>query len=203
MWIVNTVSYRYYVGMNDNLVFDLLERLGGLLRSDNRQIAALHGLQPVHLEVLRFLARCNRYSNTPAAITQYLQSTKGTVSQSINLLVRNGFIAKLGDRDDKRITRLRLLKKGERLIVSIGDTAVLYKAISTLEPTESQKLEVALRKLLRASQALNEYRTFGQCQTCQHFRHLAVNRFQCGLTNETLFTADIDRICVEHEVKVA
>lgn len=197
------VSYRYYYVMSDNLAFDLLERLCGLLRSDNRQAATAHGLQPVHLDVLRYLAHCNRYSNTPAAIAQYLNSTKGTVSQSINVLVRNGMIAKLNDRQDKRVIRLRLLKKGERLVADPGDSNAVYKTVSTLDSTERQLLEATLQKLLRTAQTKNNNRSFGQCHTCRHFRQLPGGSYQCGLTYETLSTTDASQICVEHEIKVA
>jgi DNA-binding MarR family transcriptional regulator len=50
------------------------------------QAGAAHGLQPVQLEVLNYLSSCNRYSDTPMAVTEYLGQTKGTVSQTIKTL---------------------------------------------------------------------------------------------------------------------
>ena len=57
-------------------VFDLIERMAALIRSEERKKCAEFGLQPVHLQVLDYLSRCNRYSDTPAALTNYLGMTR-------------------------------------------------------------------------------------------------------------------------------
>ncbi len=75
-------------------VFDLIERMAALIRSEERKKCTELGLQPVHLQVLDYLSRCNRYSDTPAALTNYLGMTRGTVSQTVLLLVKKGFIKK-------------------------------------------------------------------------------------------------------------
>ena len=61
------------------MLFDLLERLSSLTRVWFRQHPLLADLQPIQLSALLYLARCNRYSNTPLAVTEYLGLTKGTV----------------------------------------------------------------------------------------------------------------------------
>ena len=67
-------------------VFDLIERIAALIRSEERKKCTAVGLQTVHLQALNYLSRCNKYSDTPAALTNYLGMTKGTVSQSLSLL---------------------------------------------------------------------------------------------------------------------
>ena len=93
----------------DPALRDALDRLGVLLRADDRRTA---GLLPVHRALLRYLARANRYSDTPGAATLYLGLTKGTVSQSIALLERKGMLRKSRDGADRRVVRLRLTAKG-------------------------------------------------------------------------------------------
>src|SRR5262249_51223226 len=67
-----------------------LERIARLTR------AAEHGdqLNPAQRETLRYLSKCNRFSNSPGAITQYLGATKGTISQTVKALERKGHIDK-------------------------------------------------------------------------------------------------------------
>lgn len=72
--------------MTGTALFDLFERLSSLMRMWYRQHPLLVNVQPTHLSALRYLARCNRYSNTPLAVTEYLGLTKGTVSQSLKAL---------------------------------------------------------------------------------------------------------------------
>jgi MarR family transcriptional regulator, negative regulator of the multidrug operon emrRAB len=49
-------------------IFDLIERMSALIRSEERRKCTELGLQPVHLQVMDYLSRCNRYSDTPAAL---------------------------------------------------------------------------------------------------------------------------------------
>nr|MBA3613554.1 MarR family transcriptional regulator [Nitrospirales bacterium] len=64
---------------------DVLERLTNLQRMEARAFGLRYGLQPVQMEALTYLTQCNRYSNTPQAVAEYLGLTKGTVSQSLQV----------------------------------------------------------------------------------------------------------------------
>ncbi len=72
----------------------ILERLASLLRSESRTMLLEHGLQPVQFEALQYIANCNRYSDTPMAVTEFLGQTKGTVSQTLKVLEKKGLIEK-------------------------------------------------------------------------------------------------------------
>ena len=48
------------------------------------------GLNPAQWEALRFLSHANRFSRTPAALADYLGSTRGTISQTLIALQLNG-----------------------------------------------------------------------------------------------------------------
>ena len=72
--------------MNTNPIFYTVERLSELLKVDSRQAGVEQGLQPVQVEVLHYLSICNKYSDTPMAVTEYLGLTKGTVSQTLKVL---------------------------------------------------------------------------------------------------------------------
>ena len=91
---------------------ELIERMANLLRAEARRVDGQ--LQPVHLQALAYLARCNRYSDTAGALTEYLGLTKGTVSQTLNVLEREGLIAREEDPADRRRVRLRLTPAGRR-----------------------------------------------------------------------------------------
>ena len=182
---------------------ELIQRLAVVAQAEGRQLAGAAGLQPVHVDVLRYLARCNRYSNTPAAIGQFLGTTKGTVSQSIKVLERKKLVSKLSDARDGRVVRLRLLKKGKDLLTGIDEESPIQAAIEELGPDEKALLATSLTTLLRSAQRLNASKTFGVCRTCRHFKKLDSNGFQCGLTSEPLNADDSTRICVEHENKHA
>jgi len=52
-------------------IFEVIERMSALIRSEERKRCTELGLQPVHFQVLDYLSRCNRYSDSPAALTNY------------------------------------------------------------------------------------------------------------------------------------
>jgi DNA-binding MarR family transcriptional regulator len=66
---------------------DLIERMGRLLRASDHA----SGLNPAQAEALRYLLRANRFSRTPAALAEYLGSTRGTVSQTLLALEAKGW----------------------------------------------------------------------------------------------------------------
>ncbi len=47
--------------MNQNLLYQLVERIGNFLRVEQRLAGKAFGLQEVHLQVLLYLSLCNRY----------------------------------------------------------------------------------------------------------------------------------------------
>ena len=184
--------------MNIVPVIDTLERLCTLLRTDARQRALPHGLRPVQVEALLYLDRCNRYSDTPLAVTEYLGSTKGTVSQTLKALERKGLLTKSADPEDKRVVRLRLTPAGRELSEELAVPPALQQAlIDGRVPTD--RLAADLQRLLTGMQRAAGHKTFGTCHTCRFFGREA-SGFRCGLTEEPLTSADSMRICREHEL---
>lgn len=182
----------------------LLERLGNLLRSKEREAGGSQGLQAIHLQVLSFLSSCNKYSNTPAGITEYFGITKGTISQTLNVLEKNKLITRSADKKDLRVVHVELTKKAVDLLKNEIPPAVFKEALSELNDIERKTLTNLLYKLLVALQHNNNGKTFGVCKTCRHFKANAFGRHhQCGLTNEKLFNNEASKICREHERMVS
>jgi len=176
-----------------------LERLAGLLRNDQRRHATLSGLQMVHHDILDYLSRCNRYSDTLQAVTEYLGLTKGTVSQSVTLLTERGFIEKKADARDGRVQHLRLTQAGQEYIwQSDTDTRSLFEGIS-VSPAYARVFGTILNDILWQIQARRGMKGFGQCRSCRHNRPQEDGTFLCNLTQESLTPEDTQKICREHE----
>lgn len=177
----------------------MIERLGLLARSESRRIGADMALHPVHVQSLHYLQRCNRYSNTPAALGGYLGQTKGTVSQSLKLLAREGYLEKQADPEDARVVRLHLTPKALQALEQLPPTETWMHAEHMLSPNARQALTSGLESLLKALQAAQGGRTFGICSSCRHFQNGVGEEHRCGLTGEVLTDDDSRRICQEHE----
>ena len=185
--------------MKTDLIYEYLERIANLLRTDTRKSGLIKGLQPVQLEALHYLSNCNRYSNTPAAVADYLGLTKGTVSQTLGVLENAGMIEKLPDFKDRRVGHLQLTELGKSLIGELIPPKTLQAALTLISEADKNLILDALRRILRAMQQANQLRTFGVCKTCRHHRLEEDDLHRCGLTGEVLQDVDIEKICREHE----
>ncbi|MGH0032804.1 MAG: MarR family winged helix-turn-helix transcriptional regulator [Myxococcota bacterium] len=175
---------------------DLLERIGNLIRAEDRETAHAAGLQPVQLDVLAYLDRCNRYSDTPAAVAEYLALTRGTVSQSIQRLEEKGLVRRRADESDRRVSHLEPTPAGRKVLRSRSRNAIER---ATAQAAGGQSIDRALEQWLRTLQRANGRRSFGVCASCRFFERLGRSRYRCGLTQEPLSARDSERICREHE----
>ncbi len=174
----------------------LLERLSRILQNEGHA----GGLKPTQWEVLRYLARANRFSRSPSAVTAYLGMTKGTVSQTLNALERKGLIRKKSDPADLRNLRLELTARGAALL-GRDPLDGLTTAAGRLTASERRHLSDGLEKTLRAALRRRGGRPFGVCKTCRFFEKNAKDGapHRCGLLEVPLSAEDGEKICVEQE----
>lgn len=187
--------------MNRSRELELLERISNLLRNESRVAAQGAGLQPVQLDVLDYLERCNRYSDTPAGVTDFLGLTKGTVSQSILRLEEKGFVEREEDDADRRVSHLKLTAEGRRMARGTWRRSLDAAMQSALEGHGGRPgvLGDQLEAVLRAFQRMNEHRSFGVCSSCKFFEERSPKSYRCGLTRERLSMRDSGLICREHD----
>ena len=187
--------------MKSNYIYNYVERLSELLRIDSRQAGAAHGLQPVQLEVLHYLSACNRYSDTPMAVTEYLGQTKGTVSQTLKVLENKGLLSKQLDKNDKRISHLKVSYKGKRVLGKSIPTAMFIKVCEELPDKKKAEIEASLKNLLITLLQANNLKTFGVCSSCRYNSKNENDDYFCNLIQQPLTDDDIHLICKEHECK--
>ena len=183
--------------MSDSLR-EVVERLGLLLRAEERRAAAELGIQPVQLQVLAYVDRCNRYSDNPAAVAEYLGATKGTISQSIQRLQEKELLVSDRDELDRRRVHLALTTAGRALLRAHQDVDRLDAALVRLKRRSGAR--GVLEELLRSLQGVQEQLSFGHCRSCHHFQQQG-RVYRCGLFDERLLRDDLDRICREHEAR--
>lgn len=174
----------------------LLERLGRLIRTEEQ----VSDLYPAQWSALRYLARANRFSRTPMALTDYLGSTRGTVSQTLIALERKGLIERKKSLRDKRSVDIELTDAGRKLL---EDDPILDLAadIKSALGTDQSVARTALERILAKLIATNDGRPFGLCQTCRYFRENQAGNgetpFFCSLLDAGLSAADSETICFE------
>lgn len=178
-------------------LYSLIERMASLIRAEERKKCTSLGLQNVHLQALIYLSLCNKYSNSPAALANYLGMTRGTVSQTLLLLEKKGFIKKNPDINDRRIIHLELLPAGWEMLEQATLADLFARAAGHLIKDGNPDCEMVIAKVLTALQKANQSHSFGLCKTCRHFS-AATGSVVCGLTKEPLSQEDSEKICQEH-----
>lgn len=184
--------------MNKANIFEVIECMAALIRSEERRNCTELKLQLVHFQVLEYLSLCNKYSDTLAAIANYLGMTRGTVSQSLMILEKRELIKKTQDNSDKRVFHIQLLIRGRYIIKKVKPTELFNKAEAIIQDNKSIAAgEEVFIEALRALQKANEFNSFGICKTCMNFSRNP-SGFFCELTQEKLSKSDSDKICQEH-----
>ncbi|MCE2572968.1 MarR family winged helix-turn-helix transcriptional regulator [Motilimonas eburnea] len=182
-------------------ICDLLERISTLFRNEVRQAGLSRGLHPVHLEVLFYLSRCNQFSDTPAAVKDFLGATKGTTSQSISLLESKGYVIKTKDRQDKRVYHLSLTEEGKAIAAETMPPPSLRNALEKCDENQQSSLQQQLESLLIDIQRETSAGSFGLCKSCMHHLPKSETVFLCQLTQLELPNKFGELICREHQVQ--
>ncbi len=176
----------------------LIDRLDRLARAAEQT----GGLNPAQWEALRYLARANRFSRTPAALADYLASTRGTVSRTLASLEAKGHVARVRSTRDGRSVELALTAAATAALRR-DPLLVLAQDIERATGDGGAALRDGLRGTLGAAIARNGGRAFGACYTCRHFRARrrpdTAMPHHCALLDEPLSEADSRAICAEQE----
>lgn len=177
----------------------LVDRLERLSRS-GEPAGTGTSLNPAQWEALRYLARANRFSRTPAALADYLGSTRGTISQTVIALEQKGLVGRATSPRDRRSVELSVSVAGT---AALADDPLLSLArdIEAGAAPQLADLLTGLRAALSRRLSRNGGRAFGLCRICRHFREGAnadtAAPHRCALLDEALGDADSRAICAE------
>ncbi len=184
---------------NSERAVELLDRIGRI--AHGLQFAL--GLNPAQWEALRFLARANRYSRSPSALAEFLGTTKGTASQTLNALESKGLVKRTRRASDRRWVDLEVTPSGMELIEK-DPMGLVLEAASRLSRDECESMNAALGCLVANLQRAIGLPEFGPCPDCVHFcvEHggpEAQSVCRCALNEDELPSHDIHLLCTSFE----
>lgn len=177
----------------------LVDRLGRAVHC----LQFADGLNPAQWAVLRYLDRANRYSRTPTAISEYLGTTRGTVSQTIKALEAKGMIRRAASGRDRRAVLLELT--GEGRVALEDDPLHCVASVAGMLGDELDEASRFLDRVVDCLQAGNGSLGFGMCADCTHFcrNGFGGESHRCGLTGDPLSAVDSTKICVNYSAPSA
>ena len=178
---------------------ELLDRMGRIAHG----LQFTLGLNPAQWEALRFLARANRYSRSPSALAEFLGTTKGTASQTLNALESKGLVKRTRRASDRRSVDLEVTPLGIGMIEK-DPMGLVLEVASRLSGDECEAMNAALGRLVSGLQRAIGLSEFGQCLECVHFREEhgepeAQSVCRCALNEDELPFHDLHLMCAKFE----
>lgn len=130
-------------------ISDYIRQIGKIIHKKGHEIAKEYGLTYDQYHLLIYLKKSE---NPPTIndIASRLERAQNTVSEKISRLEDKGLVRRIGDVNDRRITRVEITDKGLDLVKTIKrerSNKVIYSALKNMEEDEVKDLLKNLEKL--------------------------------------------------------
>jgi DNA-binding MarR family transcriptional regulator len=159
------------------------------------------GLNPAQWEALRFVARANHRTCSPGALSEFMGTTKGTVSQTIKALEAKGLVRRGRVAGDGRAVRISITDAGSALLGK-DPLGAIHDALTTCSPEDRLQLVDGMERLVGAVQRSVGVAEFGPCTECEHYRPERCSETnslgcRCAVSGELFSALEIDKICAD------
>jgi len=152
---------------------------------------------------LRYFSRANRFSRTVSAFAEFHATTRGTASQTVKGLIKQGYLVRIPSDTDGRSARVDLTDNAKVILARDPFEAVVDAAEALPGRLRGQLVKLLERMLTHVARQRTRP-PFGICASCAHLRRDERRRshpcrYQCGLLNEPLAVEEIEQICISFE----
>jgi len=149
---------------------------------------------------LRYFSRANRFSRTVSAFAEYHATTRGTASQTVKRLIKQGYFARVLSDTDRRSARVDLTDKAKVILARDPFEEVVASAAALPAHLRGQLVRALERMLGHVARQRNRP-SFGVCACCTHLRGEESCGshpwpYHCGLLNEPLSAEETEQICI-------
>ena len=152
---------------------------------------------------MRYFSRANRFSRTVSAFAEFHATTRGTASQTVKGLIKQGYLTRIPSDADGRSARVDLTNNAKSVLAR-DPFEVLVHAAEALPGRLRGQLVKLLEQMLGHVARQRSRPSFGICASCAHLRsdergRSVPCRYQCGLLDEPLAAKEIEQICISFE----
>jgi len=178
---------------------DLVLRLGRAALGEG----FVEALTSAQWMALRYFSRANRFSRTVSTFAEFHATTRGTASQTVKGLIKQGYLVRIPSDTDGRSARVDLTDNA-KAILARDPFQVVVDAAEALPRHLRRRLVKLLERMLGHVARQRSRPSFGICASCAHLRsgqrrRSGPCRYQCGLLNEPLAAEETEQICISFE----
>jgi DNA-binding MarR family transcriptional regulator len=180
-------------------ILSLVDRISRAYDYILRKCSSKHGITTLQAELLLLAGKSNIGDRGVTKTSRMLLVTQPTVSDSISALARKGLIEVSQSDFDKRITRIKLSDKGEKIFRDLQTCIETFKEAIKIFDAESQEdLFKSFMMLTHSLYKLGIVKEARMCLTCRHLLRDA-EIYYCSLLGVKMTLRELKIDCQDHE----
>ncbi|MDT7887907.1 MAG: MarR family winged helix-turn-helix transcriptional regulator [Desulfurococcales archaeon] len=180
-------------------ILSLVDRISRAYDYILRKCSSKHGITTLQAELLLLAGKSNIGDRGVTKTSRMLLVTQPTVSDSISALARKGLIEVSQSDFDKRITRIKLSVKGEKIFRDLQTCIETFKEAIKIFDAESQ--EDLFKSFMMLTHSLYELGIVKEARMCLTCRHLSrdAETYYCSLLGVKMTLRELKIDCQDHE----
>jgi DNA-binding MarR family transcriptional regulator len=131
-------------------VLTYIRKIVRSINLESKRILKDFGISIPQLLCLTYLSKKEHFQASHKELTEHLHLNSSTVTGIVNRLEKNGLIARLPKRDDRRVTHISLTTAGYKLLQSTPDLLQerMITNLDKLSPTTIKEIKSSLEILV-------------------------------------------------------
>ena len=162
-----------------------------------------HGFTSAQWAALRYFSMANRFSRTLSAFADYHVTTRGTASQTVNNLVKKGFLKRMPSPINGRSRQIDLTTKAHAMN-KVDPFEELVQVLAELPETQLGEMTSTLERVMRRIAGDLRRPFIGTCLICRHLEESAGEQdsektYTCSLVGKALGPSEIGELCINYK----
>lgn len=188
------MATKKITGLDEHLA-QVLERIGEVSLAMRRKQAT--DLSPLQLRILDFVNAHSEEQVGVARLSEELQVSKPTISDSVKLLVERKRLERKVDALDARAHKLKITSVGKKELTA---NSPLDQAIAGLSGPGKEAMMLGLLGVLEGLFNSGDLNVQRMCWTCRYYDGNKKNEHRCLLLEKSLGISELRTDCAEHEL---
>ena len=166
-------------------------------------IAKEENLSPIQIQFLDYINRIPQELRTLTNLSLEFDLKKSTVSDSINNLIKKGFLEKMQDSEDKRVFYLNLTSKAQGKIEKIDQwNSTIYEKIKSVSKEDKNIISDFFVNIIKDLYEEKVIKVAKMCFYCSNFQKMNYNEssenklpYYCSFTKRYFSNNEVNFNC--------
>lgn len=165
------------MGKYNKKLIILIEKISQIIRYIQREISKKTKVSPLMIQIMEYVYKKEKIMNTPAKIAEELGIKRPTITDSLKILIKKGYIKEIPYEKDKRYKILFLTQKGRNFLEdrNLNYKKILEDSIKSLKESEKKDLFLYLVKFVANLNRKGILPIASICFNCENFER---NKFK-------------------------